>query len=150
MKNKGALCIVLGAVFLIVFSTVYLIYSNKTRTSVHAGDAIVMAEIADSETARSKGLGGRTYLAPNGGMLFVFDEEKDWGIWMKDMRIPIDIIWINSGKEIVDLKTDVKPDTYPSVFVPKAKAKYVLELPAGTAQDKNIVIGKNVTFDLAP
>lgn len=149
MKNKGVLFIVLAAVFLIVFSTVYLISSNKIKTSVHIGDAIVMAEIVDNETSRAKGLAGRTHLSTNGGMLFVFDEEKDWGIWMKDMKIPIDIIWINAGKEIVDIKADVQPSTYPSVFVPKAKAKYVLELPAGTAKNKHILIGKNVTFDLA-
>ena len=89
-------------------------------------------DVADTKEEREKGLSGRKYLDRNSGMLFVFPDNGNHGIWMKDMNFPIDIIWISENFHIVDIKRDATPDSYPEVFTSTKLAKYVLELPAGS------------------
>lgn len=96
-------------------------------------DAVFEVEIAETAETRRCGLSNREYLSENGGMLFMFDGLGIHGIWMKDMRIPIDIIWFDSELRVVDLAVDVKPDSFPSIFEPKTQVLYVLETRAGNA-----------------
>jgi uncharacterized membrane protein (UPF0127 family) len=67
------------------------------------------------------------------GLLFVFDEPGLHGIWMKDMRFPIDILWLDDAFQVVDVRKNVAPDSYPTVFKPTKPARYVLEVTAGFA-----------------
>ncbi len=93
---------------------------------------------------RQQGLSNREHLAPNHGMLFVFDTPDRHGIWMKDMRFPIDILWLDPNGTVVDLQSNVSPETYPTVFTPKMPAQYVLELPAGFSQNHDVRIGTTI------
>lgn len=88
--------------------------------------------VADTKEERSKGLSGRAGLDARQGMLFVFPENDQHGIWMKDMKFPIDIIWISENLRIVDIKRDASPDSYPESFTNVRPARYVLELSAGS------------------
>ena len=67
-------------------------------------------------------------------MLFVFPDNDQHGIWMKDMKFPIDIIWISENYNIVHVKKDATPESYPTVFKNSKPARYVLELPAGSIE----------------
>ena len=84
-------------------------------------------------------------------MLFVFDEDGDWGIWMKDMQFPIDILYISQNGSVVSIDANISPNTYdtnpPEVFYPPLAVRYVLELPAGFAAAHTIV--PDSTFDLS-
>jgi uncharacterized membrane protein (UPF0127 family) len=80
-------------------------------------------------------------------MLFVFDENGQWGIWMKDMHYPIDILWLDQSKTVVDMVENVSPATYPAIFKPKAPARYVLELAAGSIAKTSIVVGSQASFN---
>lgn len=91
----------------------------------------IKVEIADTEEERIKGLSNRAYLEKGTGLLFVFDSPGRYGIWMKDMIFPIDILWLDKSYKVVDLKTNVSPKTFPTVFNPKTEAVYVLELNSG-------------------
>lgn len=110
------------------------------------GDTQVSLIVVDTQATRVKGLSGRTALAPNEGMLFVFDQLGYQGIWMKDMLFPIDILWLDASTTIVDIRESVSPATYPQVFAPKAKALYVIELPRGFVAEHEIKIGDQVTI----
>ena len=112
-------------------------------------------EIADTILTRQQGLSGREKLGENEGMLFVFSRAGVYGFWMKDMLIPIDIIWIaptrdtssSGGGEtlrIVDLEQYIQPDTFPHVFYPKRNALYVLEVSAGFTEIHGIEVGDQV------
>lgn len=92
-------------------------------------------EIADTPEKRTQGLSGRADVPDDYGMLFVFDIEGRSGFWMKDMRVPIDIIWIATDGTIVHIEHSLSPDTYPEIFTPSIPARYVLETRAGYAQD---------------
>jgi uncharacterized membrane protein (UPF0127 family) len=104
--------------------------------------------IADSDNTREKGLGGVTFLGEREGMLFVFPRTGIFSIWMKDMKIPIDILWINDGYRIVKMERDVSPDTYPKTFQNNYPARFVLELPAGTVERYSINSLSTVSFDI--
>lgn len=104
------------------------------------GDVLINLEVADTPAERALGLSGRASLAPDQGMMFVFPNAGQWGIWMKDMKFPLDIIWLDEQKEIVHIEENVLPETYPKVFTPLVPAKYVLEVNAGFVKSQGIKI----------
>lgn len=104
-------------------------------------------EVADNVNKRDKGLGDRDSLAAGHGMYFPFDTAQRWVFWMKDMRFPIDIIWIREGK-VVDIDHSVPvPTTLPlDTFSPSEPADAVLELNAGVAEDIGLVPGDEIVI----
>src|SRR4051812_48326835 len=59
---------------------------------------IISIEVADTPEARERGPSGRESLPQGSGVLFVFDAPATYGFWMKDMRFPIDIVWLDEEK----------------------------------------------------
>ena len=115
-------------------------------TTLTIGSTTVVAEVADTDEARSRGLGGRTELAPGRGMWFVFATDDYWPFWMKDTLIPLDMVWVAADGTIVTIARDVQPESYPAVLRPTEPARYVLELPGGFAASRGIAEGQQVEF----
>jgi uncharacterized membrane protein (UPF0127 family) len=91
-------------------------------------------------------------LDENEAMLFVFDYEALHTFWMKNMKFPIDIIWIDSDKTVVYIEHNVEPcssDIFCPVFRPDHDSLYVLETIGGFAERHDIVKGTIVEFELA-
>ena len=109
--------------------------------TISIGGTVIYVDVADTDVLRERGLSGRSDLPGGKGMLFVFDTDDTWGIWMKDMLFPIDIIWVDASGTVVTVAENVAPDTYPKSFYPSAPARYVLELPAGFAAARGIAEG---------
>ena len=65
---------------------------------------------------------------------------------MKDMKFPIDMLWLSGTRRVVYMAQNVSPDTYPEVFAPTRPARYVLELPAGYAKAYTVGVGDEVRF----
>ncbi len=109
----------------------------------------VEIEVAADDDSRARGLMFRTQLPSGRGMLFMFAGAHAYSFWMKNTLIPLDMIWIDKQKVIVDVKASVPPcpgDPCPS-FGPKAAASYVLELGAGEAAKHGVVAGAKVTLE---
>ncbi len=104
----------------------------------------IRVSVADTPATRERGLSGRTALAKNEGMLFVFETEGQYGIWMKDMRFAIDILWIAADGTVVYLVESATPESYPEAFVSPVPARYVLELPADWVRSHRVSIGDKV------
>ena len=117
------------------------------QTNVVIGGATVLAELAVTDQEKEEGLSGRAGLAPNTGMLFVFTPPKLIGFWMKDMRFPIDIIFIDGADTISAVYPALSPDTYPQSVRPPSPARYVLEVSAGFAEAHHIAIGQKVVVE---
>jgi uncharacterized membrane protein (UPF0127 family) len=100
--------------------------------------------IAGTEKQRTDGLSGFKTLPQDTGMLFVFPQVGIYKFWMKDMNFPLDIIWFDESMQIVDQVINVQPRDYPKTYIPQAAAKYVLEIPANTAELYGFSIGKKV------
>lgn len=113
-------------------------------TVIEVGGVRVTVEVADTDALRVQGLSGRTALPEGSGMLFVFERDDAWGIWMKDMRFAIDILWADKDGVVTTIIASISPDTYPQVFSPALPARYVLELPAGFAAKHGIAKGAQI------
>src|SRR4028118_1473787 len=102
----------------------------------------VQVEIADTAAEWQTGLMGRTALAQDAGMLFVFDQEQLLSFWMKDTLIPLSIAFIDSQGRIVDIQ-DMQPldETSHQSAVP---AQYALEVNQGFFGERGIMIGDTV------
>ncbi len=142
--GKWAMCV---ALVLIIASGIALVLSlNTRRTMVTLGSQVVSARVADTDETRQKGLSGTSGLGTNDGMLFIFDIPGRWGMWMKDMKYSLDMVWMDNSKSIIYLAENVSPSSFPKVFLPDKDARYVLELPAGYISKNHISIGQVVGF----
>ena len=119
---------------------------DKSASTVTIGSAIISAEVADTQVQRMRGLSGREGLAPDSGMLFIFETDGKWGIWMKDMRFSLDIIWADASGNIVTIERGAALESYPKAFEPSAPARYVLEVPAGFSERHGITEGMKLEF----
>ena len=104
--------------------------------------------ISNNNNSRTTGLSGMDLLPLDKAMLFVFNETGLYGIWMKDMKFPIDIFWLNEQKKIISIQKDVSPNTYPKVFYPKSEISYVIETNSGFADENNLKVGNILNFNL--
>lgn len=114
--------------------------------AIQIGNHELKAEIVSIPSQLEKGLGGRACINSDQGMLFVFGSSGYYSMWMKDMRFPIDIIWLSPEKKVVYTKLNVWPATYPQTFTNGQPAEYVLELKAGQAKKLDVVPGTNLDF----
>jgi uncharacterized protein len=137
-------------VLLLVGAAAYFVMEPKLRphVSVQLGGTAFSARIASTEEEKTRGLSGTASLAENEAMLFVYDRDDKWSIWMKDMRYPIDIVWLDKDKKVVHIVKNAPPESYPyESFASKEEARYVLELAAGTTAKRSIIIGAQAIFD---
>lgn len=117
---------------------------DPNTQTIKVGERSVKVTLADTPNERAQGLSGRKTLRDDEGMLFIFETQGMYGFWMKDMLIPIDIMWISNEGVVVDIHKNVSPATYPSVFRSKVPIKYVLELAAGFFERYNMKVGDAV------
>ena len=106
-------------------------------------------EIADDDAERARGLMFRDDMAADHGMLFIHDSEAPQSYWMKNTRIPLDILYFDDNRRLVSQQRDVPPCSlgdqcppYPS----DAPARYVLELNAGQAAQLKLETGAELRF----
>jgi hypothetical protein len=105
-----------------------------------------------SDEDRAMGLMFRPSLPPDRGMIFVFEAPDFHGIWMKNCKFPIDILWLDEEKKIVHVADSVPPcrtDPCP-VYNPMRRASYVIEINAGQARREKAVVGSAVGFEPSP
>lgn len=101
-------------------------------------------EIPLTKSGFEKGLGERDFLKEDGGMLFLCVPEIYQKFWMKGMRFPIDIIWIDENFTVADITPNIIPESFPETFMPSQRAPHVLEVNGGFAEEHGISIGTMV------
>lgn len=146
MGKRNLLLVII--IFILLVGLYFILQTPKEKypTKLKVGNNTIFLEVADSSVEHAKGLSGRTNLSSSSGLLFVFDHPGYHGIWMKDMHFPIDIIWLNESFNLIDIKENVSPETYPEVFTPKLPAKYVLEMNSGETTRHNLKIGMKTSL----
>lgn len=77
-------------------------------------------------------------------LLFTFKKEKIIALHMFFVKFPIDVIFIDTDKKIVEIKENFKPWSY---YKPKNKAMYVLELPQGTIKNTKTSVDDALSFE---
>ena len=99
------------------------------RVLVEIGNKQYKCKVAKNEEDRRKGLMGIEYLPSDEGMLFVWEEEDTRQMWMKDTKIPLDIIGINNDDEVNTVYKGIPED---ETLIPFPNAKYILEVNANS------------------
>ncbi|MBK7036951.1 MAG: DUF192 domain-containing protein [Chitinophagales bacterium] len=115
------------------------------------GSSIVKVniEIADNDAERQMGLMNRSFMNNSQAMLFIFDVEEPQAFWMKNTIIPLDIIYVNSNKEIVSIAANTEP--YSEKSLPSGRpAIYVVEVNGGFCDQYGIAAGSKISFTRNP
>ena len=123
--------------------------ATETAT-VRFNDVTVAADVASTPSQLSRGLSGRDSLSADRGMLFILGQDSTAAFWMKDMKFPIDIIWIHDDT-VVDIDADVPVASgTPPLYTPVSPVNYVVEVNAGFAETHHIAIGSSVAIIVDP
>jgi uncharacterized membrane protein (UPF0127 family) len=118
--------------------------------SVELGGKTFSVEIADTREKQALGLMFRDSMPADKGMIFLFPNEAPRSFWMKNCRIPLDIMYFDKELKMVSISANTPPcrtercPSYPST----GPAMYVLELNAGVAAELGVGPGDLLTIDL--
>ncbi|MEM0465416.1 MAG: DUF192 domain-containing protein [Candidatus Pacearchaeota archaeon] len=140
--------IILMLIFILwIFYNLYLNEKNNKNnfSKVCIKNKCINVEIANTTESLERGLMYRDSLCENCGMLFVFNKEGIYYFWMKNTKIPLDIIWINNKNKIVEIIT-AEPcvEEICRTYFSNNSAIYVLEVNSGFAKRNSIKIGDYV------
>lgn len=114
---------------------------------------IILVDVVDTPEGRERGLMFRKGLPKDYGMLFVFPETMGLSFWMKNTWVSLDIVYIGGDKRVARVHRRVKPSMEKTSDQDVARVsgtgRYVLELPAGTADRLGLAEGQELKFEAA-
>jgi len=165
MNNKdkfGILILLISTclvIFLIVFSDVFITITGNTGKEQLAvvtffpGDStpvVITCEVAFSHEERSVGLMFREELSADEGMIFVYESPHNVSFWMKNVLIPLDIIFLNENGVVVnveeaDVEIDVLDENLCS-YISASPVLWVVEINQGLCNLYGIDVGTNVSI----
>lgn len=132
--------------------TAPLLYSlTDNQPSLCFESQCFILEIADTIETRKTGLMHRETLEPRKGMLFIFEKEGKYPIWMKNMNFSLDILWLDKELKVVHIEENVPACSQmpcKSIF-PSQPASYVLETPSGTVKELSLQTGARADLTFA-
>ncbi|MBD3259779.1 DUF192 domain-containing protein [Candidatus Woesearchaeota archaeon] len=131
----------------VLISALIIIVGCAPISYVEINREKITVELAESLEEKKKGLMYREELCDSCGMLFVYEEENKLSFWMKNTLIPLDMIFINSDLEVVDV-LHAEPCTADPCkhYIPRENAQYVLEANANKFDES--IIGQKIRFFL--
>nr|WP_304189275.1 DUF192 domain-containing protein [Rhodothermus marinus]MBO2492733.1 DUF192 domain-containing protein [Rhodothermus marinus] len=114
---------------------------------VRDGDTLVTIaiEIAETDSARQRGLMDRTHLPERSGMLFIFEREELQGFWMANTPLSLDIIFVNGDSQIVSIAKYTRPYSTETISS-RYPARFVVEVPAGFTDTYGILEGDRIRW----
>ncbi len=143
----GLLVLVLLILYFVKSGATDFLIKKNAVLSIN-GNKIVL-ERADSEKERMIGLTQKTGLTDDQGMIFIFPTKGKYSFWTKNMKFPIDIIFLNDNK-VMDIFKDVPPansDINIPTVTSQEQTNYVIELSSGNADKNNIKLGDQLTIE---
>jgi len=138
-------------IFIITILVILFIYNNfwveNKQGRVCFNDKCFNVNLAITPAEQTKGLMFVNHLDEDKGMLFIFQADGVYPFWMKNMLIPLDIIWIGSDGNVVYINRNTQPctSTCPNIN-PGKEARYVLEVNAGIADKIGLEVGGKITI----
>lgn len=149
--KKNILSVIILAVLLLVGFYGYWNSRSAGIRTVTIGGIKVRVTTVSNPSDLARGLSGVARLDPDQGMLFLFPTKGFYQFWMKDMLIPLDIIWLRDNS-VADITRDVPPPADLSkqenlpLYSSREAIDSVLEVPAGFADQHGLRIGDSVIF----
>lgn len=154
--HAGVASVGVAAVVFLTFGTqIFMIQTRDNRTPIRIQtthtEHRLRVSLATTEEERAQGLMFVKSLPPYGGKLFVFEQSQSVSFWMKNMRIPIDMLFIGEDMKIKFIAPDVPPCPKGSSHCPNTLStepvKYVLEVAAGYAKSHLIEVGDTLILN---
>lgn len=122
----------------------------ETRTVTLPNGARIRAEVKIRPFDMQRGMMFRDELPQGEGMLFIHAEPGNYPYWMYNVRIPLDIIWLDANRRIVEISADTPPCQTRASECPtyggKARSQYVLEIGGGEAARYGLKVGDTLVF----
>jgi uncharacterized membrane protein (UPF0127 family) len=118
---------------------------EAVRFETPNGPWIVRVEVARTEQQRARGLMFRRELAPDRGMVFLFDETSEHPFWMHNTLIPLDMIFLGDDRKVVGVVANAAPQTDTQRTVGKP-SRYVVEVSGGEAGAHGVGPGTRAIF----
>ena len=151
MKISKLKIIVFLAILLLLTGVVIISRQNYKLSQIKTAcinQHCFQIEVAKTAVQQERGLMYRKSLAKNQGMLFVYPQQGIYSFWMKNMLIPLDIIWIDKNRQIVFIQNSAMPcsEVDCDFITPDTSAKYILEINAGLADRLHLALGDVVSF----
>src|SRR5215203_1567306 len=135
-----------------IFSEIESVPKDRyLKSNVTINGFKLTADLALTNEQIEKGLSVKDKLKENEAMLFVFEESAKRSFWMKDMKFPIDIIWLDSDGNVVHIEQNLQPCVSVLIctsYSPNIESQYVLETVAGFTQRHNVSVGIDIDFEL--
>ncbi len=131
---------------IIVFLFLSGCQAHKQFVDLTLNHQLIKAELASTSAQQARGLSYRDHLPIDHGMLFVFKRYFKPSFWMKGMRFPLDIIWLDNDI-IVDITPNIpppQPNQPLERYTPKQPVNYVLELNAGSVSNYGLKVGDHI------
>lgn len=147
-KSVGIGPIIFGMLVVVVAVAGFMIVPNwlQPTVSLQLGDGLFSAKVADTQI--DKTIVFSSSENSNNALIKVFPYESKWKITIKDINNAIDIVWLNADKKVVFIMKNASSETIDvDDYEPKVAAQYVVELTAGTVDEKAIRIGGLAVFD---
>jgi hypothetical protein len=125
-----------------------VVFGLPIKSNASLRNIPLIVELAQTSKQWEKGLSDRTDLGNLDGMVFIFPQYHVPVFWMKDMKFPIDMIWVSEGK-VIDITHSAPIETTDKLptYSPRNKVNMVLETRAGWAAQNNITIGDSLEID---
>lgn len=141
-------------IFFLIFIVGLILYpyfkKEKKESQVCFKNYCFSAELALTPEQKRTGLMFRENLDKHRGMLFVYEKEREHSFWMKNVLIPLDIIWLSEDKKVVYIAENYQPCLglpCPAIKPDKA-AKYVFEINGGLASEMGLSVGDELEFEI--
>lgn len=137
-------------IFFSILLATFIASDRRKASQVTINSGKFQVAIAKTDTQRQIGLSDTKSLPENKGMLFLFDQPGYYSFWMRQMKFPIDIIYIR-GNKVTTVFSNVPPSTKNGnlpLYQPKDKSEKVLEVNAGVAKKYNIQEGSTVKINI--
>ena len=116
---------------------------TQRTTKLTAGIHVITAEIASTPQSRMIGLMMRERLAPNHGMVFVFEDKSQHCFWMRNTLIPLSIAFIDDDGTVVSI-ADMSPKSEASTC-PQRPVRYALEMDQGWFAKRGVTAGNKIS-----
>lgn len=132
-------------------SEIVCVPKDYALVSFKSTDIVVRAEIADTPEKRNRGLMFVKSMKDNEGMLFTFPQQVQSGFWMKNTKIPLDMIFMNLNELIISINREAQPCTDTGdkcpIYKPTAFYQYVLEVNGGFADKYGVEEGDFIDIE---
>lgn len=147
MKNRLVILLILGILFLSFIGLQKTTTNSKQSATINGVNFNL--EIAQTKEQKSIGLAKYKKIEKNFAMYFPFERKDYYSFWMKDMKFPIDIIYIDNGKIVAifkNVQNPKSPNDKLQVYNPEKLADSVLEISAGLSDKYNFKTGNRVSI----